>query len=208
MKVYIVCTCHPRCFIQHASPFNHIGEIHRFVIVIIFFVIPIFLSFLNFLFFYFIWIVSLVFNFVYFLWSSTSSAASSYSSPFCSCNLDRWSESSSCCSSSFQFDKNGMFDEIRSKPIQHKNCVGWAWKCWMKNLLAIKFSSNTIFLHLAWFFLFLLFLRSVKPMQHFIQNGIFVMLDEMLDRFNKALNESFWAFSDEIWVVLLIEGVW
>ena len=40
--------------------------------------------------------------------------------------------------------------------------VGWAWKCWMKNLLAIKFWSNTIFLHRTGLFLFLLFLRSVK----------------------------------------------
>ena len=38
-------------------------------------------------------------------------------------------------------------------------------------------------------FFFLLFLRSVKPIQHFIQHGIFVMLDEMLDRFNKAFRK-------------------
>ena len=36
------------------------------------------------------------------------------------------------------------------------------------------------------FFYFLLFLRSVKPIQYFIQHGIFVMLDEILHRFNKV----------------------
>ena len=36
------------------------------------------------------------------------------------------------------------------------------------------------------FFFSLLFLRSVKPIQHFIQHRIFVMLDEMLDQFNKV----------------------
>ena len=35
-------------------------------------------------------------------------------------------------------------------------------------------------------FFLVLFLCSVKPIQHFIQHGVFVMLDEMLDRFNKA----------------------
>ena len=70
--------------------------------------------------------------------------------------------------------ENEMLDETRSKPIQHEKFVGWNRKCWMKNLLAIKFSSNTIFLHPTWFFLFLLFLLSVKPIQPFIQLGIFV----------------------------------
>ena len=46
------------------------------------------------------------------------------------------------------------------------------------------FSSSNYF-----FFIFLLFLRSVKPIQHLFQHGIFVMLDEILDRFNKALNK-------------------
>ena len=36
------------------------------------------------------------------------------------------------------------------------------------------------------FFRFLLFLCSVKPIQHFTQHGISAMLDEMLDRLNKA----------------------
>lgn len=35
-------------------------------------------------------------------------------------------------------------------------------------------------------FSFLLFLRSVKPIQHFIQHGICVLLDEMMNRFNKV----------------------
>ena len=82
---------------------------------------------------------------------------------------------------------NEMFNETKSKPIQHENCVGWAWKCWLKNLLAIKFSSKTIFLQSTWFIPFLLFLLSGIPIQQLIQHGIFVMLDEMLDRFNKAL---------------------
>ena len=41
-------------------------------------------------------------------------------------------------------------------------------------------SSNMIFSSFA-------ILPSVKPIQHFIQHDIFVMLDEILDRFNKAL---------------------
>ena len=44
------------------------------------------------------------------------------------------------------------------------------------------FSSSNIFF-------FFLFLRSVKPVRHFIEHGIFVMLDEMLDRFNKAFRK-------------------
>ena len=80
-----------------------------------------------------------------------------------------------------------MFNETKSKPIQHENCVGWAWKCWLKNLFAIKFWSKTIFLQSTWFIPFLLFLLSGIPIQQLIQHGIFVMLDEMLDRFNKAL---------------------
>ena len=79
-----------------------------------------------------------------------------------------------------------MLDETSRKPIHHENCVEWAWKYWIKNLLAIKFSSNTIFLHPTGFFLFLLFFRSVKSIQHFIQHGIFVTLGEMLNQFNKA----------------------
>ena len=35
----------------------------------------------------------------------------------------------------------------------------------------------------------MLFLRSVKSIQHFIQHGIFVTLDEMLNRFKKAFNK-------------------
>ena len=70
----------------------------------------------------------------------------------------------------------------RSKPIQHEHFVGWAWECWMKNLLTVKDD---------FFFFFLLFLCSVKPIQHFIQHDISVMLDEMLDRFNKAIRKFF-----------------
>ena len=47
---------------------------------------------------------------------------------------------------------------------------------------------NTILAHPTYFFLFLQILRSVKPIQHFIQHAKFMMLDEMLDRFNSAFN--------------------
>ena len=108
MKVYIVCTW---CVIQHASPFilslNVKSKMTTYILL------PVILSelvdsddekprrgktqewisFLNLSFFLF----SLYTFFgllVYFLFlrSSTSSAASSCSSSFCSCNLDRWSE--------------------------------------------------------------------------------------------------------------------
>ena len=49
------------------------------------------------------------------------------------------------------------------------------------------FSSFIMIFSFSFLFLFsLLFLRSVKPIQHFIQHGIFVMLDGMLDQFNKV----------------------
>ena len=44
-------------------------------------------------------------------------------------------------------------------------------------------SSNMISLF------FLLFSRSIKSIQHFIEYDIFVMLDEMLDWFNKAFRK-------------------
>ena len=101
MKVYIAFTCHPTCFIQHVCPFIlsfnvkskmatdmllsvllselvdsddeklHRGKTREWI------------SFLNLSMFPFSF--SAVFNFFY---------SSSYSSPLCSCNLDRWSESS------------------------------------------------------------------------------------------------------------------
>ena len=61
-------------------------------------------------------------------------------------------------------------------------------KCRMKNFLTIKFSSSTIcFIQRSMNFLFLLFLHQIKPIQCLIQHGIFVMLEEMLHRFIKAL---------------------
>ena len=59
-------------------------------------------------------------------------------------------------------------------------------------MLDEKFARDQIFIQrniFSWnmiFFYFLLFLRSVKPMQYFKQHGIFVILDEILHRFNKA----------------------
>ena len=113
MKVHIVSTCHQTCFIQHSRPFilpfnvkskmatdmllpvilsetvdsddekPHRGKTREWI------------SFLNVSFFFcFLCILSLVCLPFLFPLSSTSSAASSYSSPFCSCNVDRWSESS------------------------------------------------------------------------------------------------------------------
>ena len=62
------------------------------------------------------------------------------------------------------------------------------------NMLDETFALNQIFIQHNFSssnmtFLFLLFLRSVKPIQYFIQNGFFVMLDEMLDRFNKTFRK-------------------
>ena len=51
------------------------------------------------------------------------------------------------------------------------------------------FIQNDFHLSNMTFSFFMLFLRSVKRNQHFIQHGIFVMLDEMLDRFNKAFRK-------------------
>ena len=82
-----------------------------------------------------------------------------------------------------------MLDDKVVKPIQHEKCIGRDAKCWMKCLIAIKLSSNTILAHPTYFFLFLQILRSVKPIQHFIQHAKFMMLDEMLDRFNSALKK-------------------
>ena len=80
-----------------------------------------------------------------------------------------------------------MLNETRSRPIQHENCFGWAWKCRMKNLFAIKFSNKTISLHLTWFFLFCYFCVLLSR-SNISFNMAFVMLDEMLDWFNKSLN--------------------
>ena len=80
-------------------------------------------------------------------------------------------------------------------------------KCWMKQgesdptwklrwmnlkILNKRFACNQIFIQHDFsssnmIFLPLLILRSVKPIQHFIQHDIVAMLDEMLHRFNKAL---------------------
>ena len=60
-------------------------------------------------------------------------------------------------------------------------------------MLNEKFARDQIFIQHDFslsnmiFSFVLLFLRSVKPIQHFIQHDIFVLLDEMLDRFNKTL---------------------
>ena len=79
-----------------------------------------------------------------------------------------------------------MLHETRTKPIQHKNCDGMSLK-----MLDEQFARDQMFIQHDFsssnmVFSFLLFLRSVEPIQHFIQHSIFVILDEMLDRFNKA----------------------
>ena len=80
-----------------------------------------------------------------------------------------------------------MLDDKVVKLIQHEKYVGRDAKCWMKCLIAIKLSSNTILAHPTYFFLFLQILRSVKPIQYFIQHAKLMMLDKMLDWFNSAL---------------------
>ena len=80
-----------------------------------------------------------------------------------------------------------MLDERVGKPIQHKNCVGTVRKSWKKSLIGIKLSFNTKFPHPTRFSFFSQILRSVKPIQHFIQHGKNAMLDEMLDWFAWAL---------------------
>ena len=112
MKFYIVCTCHPTYFIQHTSPF--ILSINVKSKMAMDMLLPViqselvdsndekprrgkmreWISFFNLSFFCFLCMLSLVCLPFLFPLFSTSSAASFYSSPFCSCNLDRWSESS------------------------------------------------------------------------------------------------------------------
>ena len=110
MKVYIVCTCHTSCFIQHVRTFILSFDVkskmttNTLLPVILselvdsdyekpfqsFFTMSIFLSFLNlslFLFPLYTFFGLLAFLFL------LSSTSSSYSSPFCSCNLYGWSES-------------------------------------------------------------------------------------------------------------------
>ena len=58
-------------------------------------------------------------------------------------------------------------------------------------MLDEKFARNQIFIKHDFssfnmiFFFFLLFLLSLKPIQHYIQHGIFCMLDEMLHRLTR-----------------------
>ena len=68
--------------------------------------------------------------------------------------------------------------------------------CWMiLKMLDEKYARNQILLQpdfsssnmISLFFL--LFSRSIKSIQHFIEYDIFVMLDEMLDWFNKAFRK-------------------
>ena len=74
-----------------------------------------------------------------------------------------------------------MLDERVDKPIQQFR------KSWKKSLIEIKLSSNTKSPHPTRFSIFSQILRSAKPIQHFIQHGKNVMLDEMLDWFASAL---------------------
>ena len=80
-------------------------------------------------------------------------------------------------------DKQGINrSNIKIAVVEPEN-VGWKI-CSLSNFHPARF----FFIQLFFLFLFAI-LRSVKPIQHFVQHGIFVMLDEMLDRFNKALNK-------------------
>ena len=115
MKFYIVQMCHSACFNQDASPFILSFNVKSKIATDM--LLPVILSelvksndekprrsrtrewisFLNltFLCYFFLYcILSLVCLLFIFPLSPISSAASSYSFPFCSCKLDRWSESS------------------------------------------------------------------------------------------------------------------
>ena len=159
MKVSIVCTCHPICFIQYTSPFTLLFNVKSKMATGM--LLPVILSelvnsddekprlgktrerisFLN---------LFLSVSFEYFLWSACFFffrylqflLLHPYSSPFCSCNLDRWSESSLLLRS-FRFDVYDFycvwyfaerFSFVESFEIQSSNL--WndviRMKCWMK----------------------------------------------------------------------------
>ena len=143
---------------------------------------------------YFLWYIYLPFLF---LLSSTFFGASSYSSSFCSCNLDRWPESSSllfklisirrgwflyCYYFPERFSFLESFD-IRSSIIRN-NVI--RMKCWMKqrvnqsNMKTVldeqnfaQFSSNPISLHRTWFFAFF-FVPLTDPIFHPIRHFCYV----------------------------------
>ena len=92
MKVYIACTCHPTCFIQHASPFILSFDVKCKMITDMKPIVSLsFQSFLSLPSFS----VSSTFLFLCFLFIYTFFGLlawpSLYSSPFCSCNLGSWS---------------------------------------------------------------------------------------------------------------------
>ena len=110
-KVYIFCKCHPTCFFRHAGSFilsfNVKSEMATDMLLSVILSELVdsddentrrgkTLKWIRFLrpFFFFCFLCTLSLICLPFLLSSTSSAASFYSSPFCSCNLDRWPESS------------------------------------------------------------------------------------------------------------------
>ena len=97
--------------------------------------------------------------------------------------------------------------EIRSSNIQNDVM---RMKCWMKQrvnqsnikilldapenvgwkiCLQSNFDPTRFFFIEQDFFFFCFFCVLLKPIQHFIQHGIFVMFDEMLDRSNKAFRK-------------------
>ena len=197
MKVYIVWTCHPTFFIQHASPFILSFNVKSNMVTDM--LLPVILSelinsddekagrsktrerisFLNLSFFCFLCILYLVCLAFLFALSSISYARSSYSSPFCSCNLDRWSESSLLLFKliliwcvwffySYYFAERFSFDEsfeirssnIRNDVIRMKCWIkprvnNTTWKfCWMSlKMLHEKFARNQIFIQHDFFFL-------------------------------------------------------
>ena len=237
MKVYIVCICHPTCFIQHANPFALSFNVKSKVATDIF--LPVILS-------KFVdsndekprrgktweWIkrrhqLGSVQNIIKELIVEDRYAFSGWHLKICfgwvwrtSKLLGRWSEFSSllfklisiwCVSFFYCYNFAERFSFVESFEIRSSNIRNGVirMKYWMNN--GINRSNMKIVLdkpeNVGWkicsrsnfhptrfffmqhdFFFVLLFFRSVKPIQHFIQHGIFVMLDEMLGRFNKAFN--------------------
>ena len=77
--------------------------------------------------------------------------------------------------------KQGVNQSNMKTVLDEPENVGWK-VCSRSNFHPMQY----IFMEHDFFFFFLLFLRSVKPIRYFIQHGIFVMLDEILHRFNKV----------------------
>ena len=160
MKIYIVCTCRPICFIHHASHFILLFNVKSKMATDM--LLPVILSeivnsddekphrgetrerisFLNLFSFCFFCILSLVCLLFLFPLFSISSAPSLYSSPLCPCNLGRRSEFSLLlCSFPLQVHDffycyyfAECFSIVESFEIQSSNIRNDVirMKCWMK----------------------------------------------------------------------------